>query len=233
MRVWMNLFETLEASPDEVHEIVEAFEKAVEDDEICNEVYSEHHGDYIHLFLGGYPEDGFDEAKGREYATALNEKMKPMGWFVSKCDFKLYDDAFDESDPEGASSQLMCFIDVFPLHGERHEIEDVVYHVCRAEDVEAIKRHGLEPRTGGNDHIQTANGRVYVCTHKMFLWRIENDFVKLRGWRDLHVFAIYTEGLDNDWYQDVEMGGAAAWTPQPIPPQAMHHLGKLADHVIY
>jgi hypothetical protein len=225
------IFEQSEASPDDVHEIVEAFEEEVHEHNVCNEVYTEHNGSYIHLFLGGYPEDGFSEDVGRKMAAALHDKVEPLGWFVSKCDFKLYDDFFDDGDPEGASSQIMCFIDIFPLHGEAAELDvEKVYHVCRPEDVAGILQHGLQPRTGGNDHIQTKNGRVYVCTHRDQLGRIELDFERLRNWYDLELLEIDLRAIpDHKWYDDVEMSGASVWTPEVIPPTAISHLGNLKD----
>lgn len=226
-----------ELSTEEMIDFVSDWEMENIDENVCNEHYAEcgNHGDYAHLFVGGYPEDGFSEDYGREIAKKLDAAVRPHGWFVSKCQFKFYDDAFGEVREEGdGESQIMCYIDVFPMHGNREEnVPEVVWHVCRPEVVEDIKAHGLQPRNGGSDFIQTANGRIYVCLNQFELQWVAEDFYKHRGWTDLHCFQIYTDELGNDWYEDVEMGGRAAWTPQPIPAEAVHHMGPVKAYVTY
>lgn len=122
----------------------------------------------------------------------------------------------------------MCFIDVFPTHGQRVEGDDLpqfVYHVCHPDSVNDILKDGLNPRTGGSDHITTANGRIYVALDKTVLRHLEIDMMKLRGWNTLAVFEINTAGLQNEWFNDVEMDGMAAWTPQAIPASHLKYLG--------
>jgi hypothetical protein len=219
-----------EVDPDFIYDLVTEFEGKVEARGCCNEVYSEHQGEYVHLFIGGYSEDGFSEAVGREIAKELDAEVRPHHWFVSKCEFKLYTEAFGEApDPEGATPQIMCFIDIFPMHGaDEPTYGETVYHVCRAQDVASIEKHGLQPRTG-SDHIQTANGRIYVCLRYDDIPVIADDFGKNRKWErgDLHVFAIDTSLLDNRWYRDVELNGTSAWTPDPIPASALGYLGPV------
>lgn len=225
-----------ELSTEDMIDFVSDWEAENIDDEVCNEHYAEcgTHGDYAHLFVGGYPEDGFDRAYGQSIAKRLDDAVRPHGWFVSKCEFKEYNDAFgEEPDPDGASSQLMCFIDVFPMHGDKTEVPAEVWHVCRPEVVKDIQQHGLQPRNGGSDFIQTANERIYVCLNEFEVQWVAEDFYKHRGWTDLQVFKVDTTKLKNDWYEDVEMGGRAAWTPQPIPPQALSHMGDVQQYVKY
>lgn len=236
MRKWIDLVEnaTSEATTDEVYDFVDAYVADIEDRGVANEVYAEHQGPYVHLFVGGYPEDGFSEEVGRDIARDLGDKIRQFGWFIAKCEFKLYDDHFGDSDPEGASSQIMCFIDAFPLYGAPEEnVPDEVYHVCRPEDLASIMKDGLEPRRGGNDHIQTENGRVYAITGKSFLWRVEDDLRQHRDWTDLELIAIDAERFPGRWFEDVEMSGASIWTPDHIGPEFLTHLGKLRAHVRY
>jgi hypothetical protein len=224
-----------ELSTEEMIHFVSDWELDNIDDDVCNEHYAEggQHGEYAHLFVGGYAEDGFSEDYGRNIAKQLDAAVRPRGWFVAKCQFKLYDDHFGESDPEGASSQIMCFIDVFPMHGDRVEVPTECWHVCRPEAVAEIEKNGLQPRNGGSDFIQTLNGRIYVCLNQFELQWVAEDFYKHRGWTDLHVFKVYTDEIENDWYEDVEMGGRAAWTPQAIPPEALHHMGPVKNYITY
>lgn len=226
-----------ELSLDDMHDFVDAWQEHIDDD-VSNEHYVElggnGNGGYVHLFVGGYPEDGFTEQYAKSLAGELDKAVRPHGWFVAKSECKLYDDAFgEEPDPEGASSQVMCFIDVFPLFGKKVEVPEEVWHVCRSQDAASIEEHGLNPSQGGNDHIQTVNGRIYVCTHQSYLQWIQDDFRKHREWKDLDVFKIDTENLPNIWHEDVEWGGSAAWTAEPIPSTSLTHMGKLDDWITY
>lgn len=229
MRELINLFESVhEVDSDEIEEHIRDFDHQI-DDNVANEHYVEHNGNYVHLFVGGQPGDGFTP----EYAKALGSKLdafvKPFGWFVAKCDLKYNSPRGGPLDEDGDEAQLMCFIDVFPLHGHRLEGEDLperVYHVCHPDSVQGIIETGLNPRTGGSDHITTANGRIYVALDKAVLRHLEIDMMKLRGWAALGVFEINTTDLKNEWFNDVEMDGHAAFTTEPIPASHLRYLGQ-------
>lgn len=229
MRDLISLMETVhEISADEMNDFVESFDAEI-DDNVSNEHYVEHNGNYVALFVGGQPEDGFTPEYAKELASHLDAAVRPHGWFVAKSDLKYNSPRGGPLDEDGDEAQLMCFIDVFPMFGERVDDEyfpDHVYHVCHPDAVEEIQQHGLTPRQGGTDHITTANGRIYVALDKAVLRHIEIDMARLRDWQSLSVFEIATAGLNNQWFNDVEMDGHAAWTPEPIPASHLKYLGQ-------
>ena len=79
------------------------------------------------------------------------------------------------------------------------------------------------PSKGGNDIITTENARVYVGLDQITAEEVVAD---LRRWRGadlkLTMLWISTEGLSNQFFEDVEMI-EAAWTPDPIPASAIFH----------
>jgi hypothetical protein len=233
MRARDFLVESEEMSTDDMDDFLYAWVNHIEGYGVCNEVYAEPHDGYGHLFIGGYPEDGFTEEVGQKMAKELDDAVREHGWFVAKCEFKNYDAVFNDPDPDenAGSPQLMCFIDVFPMFGEEvtHEVKhSLVYHASNPDFRKEISASGLRPHTGGSDHITTAQPRLYVMKHKMFLHNLRTDMRKLRGLSNLDLWEIDLSLLpDHRWYEDVEYGGAAAWTTSPIPPHAMRRIGTL------
>ena len=229
MRDFMAIMEAVhEVDCDEIEEHIRDFDSEI-DDNVSNEHYVEHNGNYVHLFVGGQPGDGFTPEYAKSLGAKLNEFVKPFGWFVAKCDLKYNSPRGTPVDEDGDEAQLMCFIDVFPLHGQVVEGDDLpqhVYHVCHPDSRESIIKNGLDPRTGGSDHITTANGRIYVALDKAVLRHLEIDMMKLRDWHTLEVFEIDTTGLTNRWFNDVEMDGHAAFTTDSIPSSHIKYLGQ-------
>ncbi len=229
MRDLINLLETVhEVDADEINEVIEDFNHEINDN-VSNEHYVEHNGNYVHLFVAGQPGDGFTPEYAKEIGEALNKIVHAYGWFVSKCDLKYNSPRGEPTDEDGDEAQLMCFIDVFPMHGQRvegDELPEHVYHVCHPDSVQSIIENGLNPHTGGSDHITTANARIYVALDKAVLRHLEIDMMKLRGWQVLEVFEITTAGLPNQWFNDVEMDGHAAFTTEPIPATHIKYLGQ-------
>ena len=229
MRDFMRLVEGAhEAHPDEIEGMMMHFDDQI-DDNVSNEHYVEHNGNYLHLFVAGQPSDGFTPEYAKAISSALDKIIREHGWFVSKNELKYNSPRGEPEDEDGDEAQLMCFIDVFPMFGERVEgddLPDFVFHVAHPDSVENILKNGLDPRTGGSDHITTANARIYVALDETVLRRLEIDMMKLRGWQTLEVFKIATAGLPNEWFNDVEMDGHAAWTPTAIPASHIKHLGQ-------
>ena len=228
MRNWINLIENdLHDVYYKVYDICEKFVSIVERDQTANEVYADDKGGYLHVFIGGYAGDGFNEAKGKEYAQQLNALVEPFDWFISKCNFKWYNNFQDDPDmhEEGDEPQLMCFIDVFPQLGEEVNVPPTVYHISPIENHQTILTTGLKPMTGGNDHITTVNGRVYVFfDHDDFPF-IAKDMKNLRGWEDFDLYKI-NSNCSEHWYEDVEVPKTCAWTPDHIPSSAIQFVRR-------
>jgi hypothetical protein len=201
-------------------------ESTVDDvnDVAANETYAEHKGGYVHVFLGGYPEDGFDAAHAHGLADEIGRLTAPLGWFVAKREIKRYDQAFGEvdEDPDAGSPQNMIFIDLFPMIGERQVVPDAVWHLSPSSNRASILDNGLLPRNGGNDHISTVGRRVYVCMVHVGIQDVRDDLLTHRGWTDLDLWRIDTASIpDHDWRVDVETERTGAWTSGAIPPTAL------------
>lgn len=216
-----------EASPDQVLETARAFAERILADGACNEAYAEHKTHYVHVFLGGYPEDGFSEDEGRRLASELADLVSPSGWFVAKCHFDLYE-ADDADEHPDESPQTMCFVDLFPREGLNIPSPALVWHLSPVDMHDSIAAHGLEPRTGGSDHIETPEGRVYVLTDEVLAEGLALDMRRLRGWTSIDVWSIDAASLDGHrWRLDVEIPHGSAWTDLAIPCAAMQHRGSI------
>jgi hypothetical protein len=125
----------------------------------------------------------------------------------------------------------MLFVDLFPRDGAPSEAaghEPFFWHASPASNRAAILRDGIQPRSCGNDFIVLPEGRVYACTHAMFLERVELDMSRSRRWRDLDLWRIDLSAIPgHEWRDDVEMEGVSAWTRQAIPPEAISLAGRL------
>jgi hypothetical protein len=217
----------VEAGVDAVYDMVEAFERTIDALGVTNEVYAEHQEHYVHLFIGGQTEDGFTDELARSIAGDLDAVVRPQGWFVAKCSLARHPDADGESEP-----QTMCYVDVFPLRGAVQAMGTFAYHLAPPACRDAIAAGGLAPRTGGNDHIVTANPRVYVAVDRIVVSHLEEDMARLRGWSELDVWQIDLALVpDHEWLVDVEMAEIGAWTPDAIPPSALRRVVPIGGDV--
>lgn len=217
----------VESDVDAVYDLVEAFERTIDALGVTNEVYAEHQEHLVHLFVGGQPEDGFTDDVARSIADDLDRIVRPHGWFVAKCSLARHPDADGESEP-----QTMCYIDVFPLRGAVQAMGAFAYHLAPSACRDAIAAEGLTPRTGGNDHIVTANPRVYVAVDRIVVSHLEEDMARLRGWSDLDVWQIDLALVhDHEWLVDVEMPEIGAWTPDAVPPTALRRVVSIGGDV--
>ncbi len=227
-----------EASVDDVYEIIRSFAEGVLAANVSNECYADHQGGYVHLFVGGYPADGFSDDHARSIVERLKEIAEPLGWFVAKAEIVVADDSpsraieiedglVDEED----EPQTMLFIDLFPAEGTRCENslhQPFFWHASPSANRSSILENGIEPRTCGNDHITLPEGRIYACVHAMFLERVEIDMGRSRNWTGLDLWRIDMSRIpDHRWRMDVEMDGISSWTDIAIPPHAIEWCGTL------
>lgn len=213
-----------EASVDDVNDVAILFADDVLDRGVANETYAEHKGGYVHVFLGGYPEDGFDARHAHGLADEIGAMVSSRGWFVAKRVIKRYDEAFGDvdEDPDAGSPQNMMFIDLFPASGEKQAMPAVAWHLSPSSNRESILRDGLTPMTGGNDHIETPGGRIYACLTDSGIDDVRQDILTHRGWSDLDLWRIDVGSIpDHDWRVDVEMERTGAWTALTIPPASL------------
>jgi len=211
-----------EASVDAVFEIAQSFAERVLSDGVANETYAEDKTHYVHVFLGGYPSDGFDHEHARGLAAKLEAVAGPLGWFVAKTQFDEHrsQDADEHPDEE---PQTMCFVDLFPLVGRIVVPDAALWHVSPRSVRESILEHGLRPSTGGSDFITTANARVYVALDDDDAHCFAEDMRRLRdGWDEYDLWRIDPSVCARSrWCMDVEAPGMGAWTTVPIPPAAL------------
>lgn len=216
-----------ESSTDVVHELVYALADRTLVGGRSNECYSEHKDAYVHLFVGGYPGDGFDEAYARGIAADLAALVAPHGWFVAKIHFDHHEaqdaDEFPDDEP-----QLMCFIDVFPMKGRRvalpwHPSATHAWHAAPRTARDGILAHGLRPSTGGSDFIVTANARVYVVVDRDDVEHVVADMRRWRtDWDEWDLWRIDLAAVpDHVWRDDVEARDMCAWTDAAIPASAI------------
>jgi hypothetical protein len=217
----------VEASTDVVHDQVFALAERTLGGGRSNECYSEHKDAYVHLFVGGYPADGFDEAYARGIAADLSTLIAPLGWFVAKLHFDHHEaedaDEFPDEEP-----QLMCFIDVFPMEGARvallwHPSAPHAWHASPRAARDGILADGLRPSTGGSDFIVTANARIYVVVDRQDVEHVVADMRRWRtDWDEWDLWRIDLAAVpDHVWRDDVEARGMCAWTDAAIPATAV------------
>ncbi len=213
---------TIEAPVDEICDIAESFAERVLSRNVANETYAEHKGGYVHLFLGGYAADGFDQDHASRLVAEIGAIVEPLGWFVAKTQFDEHhsQDADEHPDEE---PQTMCFVDIFPLEGETVVPTDALWHVSPRSVRESILENGLRPSRGGSDFITTANERVYVALEDEDAHAFAEDMRRLRdGWDEYDLWRIdpiVASGMR--WRIDVEAPGMGAWTDAPIPASAL------------
>lgn len=213
---------TVEAHVDEIHDIAETFADTVLSREVANETYAEHKNRYVHVFLGGYPADGFDQEHALGLVSEMSALVAPLGWFVAKTQFDEHhsQDAEDHPDEE---PQTMCFVDLFPLEGDTIVLRDAPWHVSPRLARDSILKDGLLPSRGGSDFITTANARVYVAIDDDDAHAFAEDMRRLRdGWDEYDLWRIdpaVAAGMR--WRMDVEAPGMGAWTDAPIPASAL------------
>ena len=229
-----------EASADEVFGVAETFAQGVLDASVSNECYAEHKGGYVHVFLGGYPADGFCEDYALARASELGEKIASIGWFVAKAEIAIGDDspsrglAIEDGDAEDDEEpQTMLFVDLFPRLGGMSDAaghEHFFWHASPTSNRASILTDGLLPKACGNDFIVLPEDRIYACTHAMFLGNVELDMARSRRWRDLDLWRIDLTAIpDHEWRDDVEMEGMSAWTHDAIPAEALKRCGRLEN----
>jgi hypothetical protein len=227
-----------EAGADEVSDVAGSFAQGVLADGVSNECYSEHKGAYVHLFMGGYPADGFTDDYALARAAEIGEEVASMGWFVAKAEIVIGDDspsrglAIEDGDAdEDEEPQTMLFVDLFPRLGEMSDAaghERFFWHASPTSNRASILADGLLPRACGNDFIVLPEDRIYACTHAMFLENVELDMARSRSWRDLDLWRIDLAAIpDHEWRDDVEMEGMSAWTHEAIPAEALMRCGRL------
>ena len=227
-----------EAGVDEVFDVAESFATSVLNGNVSNECYAEHKDGYVHLFIGGYPADGFTDDYALARAAAIGDEVAAMGWFVAKAEIVIADDsparkiAIEDGDmDEDEEPQTMLFVDLFPNEGrpcENAGHQPFFWHASQKGNRESILRNGIEPRCCGNDHIVLPKGRIYACVHAMFLERVELDMSRSRDWKDLDLWRIDLSAIPNHrWREDVEMDGISSWTDKTIPPEALLLCGRL------
>jgi len=227
-----------EASTDEVSDVASSFAEGVLADNVSNECYAEHKGAYVHLFVGGYPADGFTDDYALARAAEIGEEVAAMGWFVAKAEIVVADDspgreaAIEDGDAdEDGEPQTMLFVDLFPRDGALNEAashERFFWHASPVSNRDSILERGIQPRACGNDFIVLPEDRIYACTHAMFLESVELDMSRSRHWHDLDVWRIDLSAIPgHEWRDDVEMDGMSAWTRQTIPPEAISLAARL------
>lgn len=176
----------------------------------CNEVYVQDHEKYLHIFLGGYRGDGFTQKKAKEFMKEISDLIGNE-YFVAKNKFDYYD---DES---GYSRQLMYFIDIFPIYGNKIDPENIdgdsLYHIFPKKYENQIKAKGIVPKKGGSDFIKTVNSRIYLCSANS-VYDVYSDLLKNRN-EENYKIAIVPKNSLGTLYEDVEMPDCY-WTENKI-----------------
>jgi hypothetical protein len=218
MREYINIIETanqihLEASYDVANDIVREYALSLERRRyaIYNEVYSDSPSG-AGLWIGGYRRDGFTFKIAKNLVNPLVIEMSKHGWFLAKQTESKYGSVKDEG-----GQQTLCFFDFLPMKGKAEVVPETVFHISSRANRKSIEKNGIKPFNGGTDHIVTENARIYVVLDVMDIDGIAYDINKLRGWRKMDVWLIKSNNCIDEWYEDLELSGSAAWTPHAIP----------------
>lgn len=211
-----------EARPDAILEIASDFAERLLRRDCANEAYAEHKTHYVHLFMGGYPGDGFHQSYAMAEVERLRRLIAPLGWFVAKTAFNQHeaDDADEHPDEE---PQTMCFVDLFPMLGEATVPGPVLWHVAPRSARDGILAKGLLPSFGGSDFIITENARVYAARDEDAAHRFADEMHRLRDdWDEWDLWRIDAARMpDADWRVDVEAPVSGLWTTSPVPTAAI------------
>ena len=208
---------------DVIHEFSDSLQTAMHHDPeaFFNEVYPEDNQNFPQLFIGGYPADGFNKESVRKLVQPLVVKLETMGWFLSK-QFETQYASFDDDEEEGLEPQKLMYLGWFPHRGDNEMVDSRAWHISPTTNRASILQNGIKAGRGGSDFIHTSNNRVYVIIDDFHIDDIIKDIRKHRpDWTSLDIWQIYTWDCVDEWYEDIELPGTAAWTPHDIPADAV------------